>query len=69
MTSRFLLKVLLPLALGVAVSLAILVFSEIGYQRLEQANRQGTGALEIEAKLNDVVGLTADAETGHAAFS
>ena len=68
MTSRFPLKVLLPLALGVAVSLAILVFSEIGYQRLEHANRQGTGALEIEAKLNDLVGLTSDAETGQRGF-
>jgi signal transduction histidine kinase len=68
MTFRFPLKVLLPLALGVVVSLAILVFSEIGYQRLELANRQGTGALEIEAKLNDLVGLTADAETGQRGF-
>lgn len=67
-SSRFPLKVLLPLALGVAVSLAILVFAEIGYQRLEMANRQGTGALEIEAKLNDLVGLVADAETGQRGF-
>ena len=68
MTSRFPLKVMLPLALGVVVSIAILVFAEIGYQRLEIANRQGTGALEIEARLNDLVGLTSDAETGQRGF-
>jgi signal transduction histidine kinase len=68
MSSRFPLKVLLPLALGVAVSIAILIFAEIGYQRLELANRQSTGALEIEAKLNDLVGLTSDAETGQRGF-
>ncbi len=66
--SRFPLKVLLPLALGVVVSIAILVFAEIGYQRLERANRQSTGALEIEAKLSDVVALVADAETGQRGF-
>jgi signal transduction histidine kinase len=68
MTPRFPMKVLLPLGLGVAVSIAILIFAEIGYQRLEIANRQGTGALEIEAKLNDLVALVADAETGQRGF-
>ena len=33
------LRVLLPLALGVIVSLGVLGFAEIGYRRLEFANR------------------------------
>jgi len=68
MKNRFPLKVLFPLGLGVIVSMAILVFAEIGYQRLEVANRQSTGALEIEARLNDLVALVADAETGQRGY-
>ena len=51
MTRPFPLKVLLPLALGVIVSVAVLVFSEFGYRRLDVANRQSTTALEMEARL------------------
>ena len=62
MSRPFPLKVLLPLALGVIVSIAILVFSEFGYRRLDVANRQSTTALETQARLNDVVALVVDAE-------
>src|SRR5262245_44010169 len=68
MKPPFPLKVLLPLALGVIVSLAVLVFSEFGYRRLELANRESTGALEMQARLNDLVALVADAETGQRGF-
>jgi signal transduction histidine kinase len=68
MKPPFPLKVLLPLALGVIVSVAVLVFSEFGYRRLEVANRQSTGALEMQALLNDVMALVADAETGQRGY-
>jgi signal transduction histidine kinase len=68
MNPPFPLKVLLPLALGVIVSVAVLVFSEFGYRRLEVANRQSTGALEMQALLNDVMALVADAETGQRGY-
>ena len=60
MTRPFPLKVMLPLALGVIVSIAVLVFSEFGYRRLDVANRQSTTALEMEARLNDVMQLVVD---------
>ena len=68
MTRPFPLKVLLPLALGVIVSIAVLVFSEFGYRRLDVANRQSTTALEMEARLNDVMQLVVDAETAQRGY-
>src|SRR5213075_1928332 len=68
MTRPFPLKVLLPLALGVIVSIAVLVFSEFGYRRLDVANRQSTTALEMEARLNDVMALVVDAETSQRGY-
>ena len=68
MTRPFPLKVLLPLALGVIVSVAVLVFSEFGYRRLDVANRQSTTALEMEARLNDVMQLVVDAETAQRGY-
>jgi signal transduction histidine kinase len=68
MSRPFPLKVLLPLALGVIVSIAILVFSEFGYRRLDVANRQSTTALETQARLNDVIALVVDAEAGQRGY-
>jgi len=68
MRRPFPLKVLLPLALGVIVSIAVLVFSEFGYRRLDEANRRTTSALEMQTKVNDVMALITDAETGQRGF-
>jgi signal transduction histidine kinase len=68
MTRPFPLKVLLPLALGVIVSIAVLVFSEFGYRRLDVANRQSTTALEMESRLNDAMALVVDAETAQRGY-
>jgi len=46
------LRVLLPLALGVIVSLGVLGFAEIGYRRLEFANKAMSAALEMETAVN-----------------
>ena len=64
----FPLKVLVPLALGVVVSLAVLAFAELGYRRLETANRSTSNALAMQAAVNEVLARVADAETGQRGF-
>src|SRR6478736_2518820 len=62
------LRVLLPLALGVIVSLGVLGFAEIGYRRLEFANKAMSAALEMEKAVNDTLALIGEAESGQRGF-
>jgi signal transduction histidine kinase len=62
------LRVLLPLALGVIVSLAVLGFAEIGYRRLEFANKAMSAALEMETAVNETLALIGDAESGQRGY-
>ncbi len=62
------LKVLLPLLLGIVASLAIAVYAELGYRRLEVANRQMAVALEMQASLHEMLALIVDAETGQRGY-
>jgi signal transduction histidine kinase len=62
------LKVVLPLALGIIASLAIAVYAELGYRRLESANRQMAVALEMQSTLNEALALIVDAETGQRGY-
>jgi signal transduction histidine kinase len=62
------LKVLLPLVLGIIASLAIAVYAELGYRRLESANRQMAIALEMQSTLHEVLALIVDAETGQRGY-
>jgi signal transduction histidine kinase len=62
------LRVLLPLALGVIVSLGVLGFAEIGYRRLEFANRAMSAALEMETAVNETLALVGEAESGQRGF-
>ncbi|MBU6483437.1 MAG: CHASE3 domain-containing protein [Betaproteobacteria bacterium] len=62
------LRVLLPLALGMVVSLAILGFAEFGYQRLEFANRAMSTALEMETVVNETLALIVDAESSQRGY-
>jgi signal transduction histidine kinase len=62
------LRVLLPLALGVIVSLGVLGFAEIGYRRLEFANRAMSAALEMETSVNEPLALIGEAESGQRGF-
>ncbi|MCC7326149.1 MAG: CHASE3 domain-containing protein [Burkholderiales bacterium] len=68
MRSPLSLKVVLPLLLGIVASLAIAVYSEIGYRRLELANRQMAAALELNASFNELFALIVDAESGQRGF-
>jgi hypothetical protein len=62
------LRVMLPLVLGVVVSLSILGFAELGYRRLEFANRAMGTALEMESAVNETLALVTDAETGQRGY-
>ena len=62
------LKVVLPLVLGIIASLAIAVYAELGYRRLESANRQMTVSLEMQGTLHEVMALIVDAETGQRGY-
>ena len=62
------LRVLLPLALGVIVSLGVLGFAEIGYRRLEFANKAMSAALETETAVNETLALIGEAESGQRGF-
>ena len=62
------LKIVVPLLLVIVGSLAIAVYAEFGFRRLEIANRQMAVALEMEAALHEVLGLIVDAETGQRGY-
>ena len=62
------LRVLLPLALGVIVSLGVLGFAEIGYRRLEFANKAMSAALEMETAVNETLALIGEAESGQRGY-
>ena len=62
------LKIVIPLVLGIIASLAVAVYAELGYRRLEVANKQMAVALEMQAILQEVLLLVVDAETGQRGF-
>ena len=62
------LKIAFPLVLGIVASLAIAVYAEFGFRRLEIANRQMAVALEMQAALHEALGLIVDAETGQRGY-
>ena len=57
-------KLLIPLTLGLAVSVSVLVYSERSYQRLNRANQLVSGSLETQAVASQLLGFLSDAETG-----
>jgi signal transduction histidine kinase len=62
------LKVAAPLVLGIIASLAIAVYAELGYRRLELANRQMAVTLQLQSTLHEVLALIVDAETGQRGY-
>ena len=54
--------------LGIVASLAIAVYAELGYRRLESANRQMAVALEMQSSLHEMLALIVDAETGQRGY-
>ncbi|MEO8346230.1 MAG: CHASE3 domain-containing protein [Betaproteobacteria bacterium] len=68
MKSTLSLKIVIPLVLGIIASLAIAVYAELGYRRLELANKQMAVALEMQAVLHEMLALVVDAENGQRGF-
>ena len=68
MKSPFPLKIVLPLALGIVVSLGIVVYAEFSYRSLESANRQMASAVIMQSTLHETLALVIDAETGQRGY-
>ena len=66
--SPFPLKILLPLALGIVASLAIVVYAEFSYRSLDSANRQMAAAVIMQSTLHETLALVIDAETGQRGY-
>ena len=62
------LKIVIPLLLGIVASLAIAVYAEFGFRRLEIAKGQMAVALEMQAALHEALALIVDAETGQRGY-
>jgi signal transduction histidine kinase len=61
-------KLLLPLALGCALSVAVMVFSERSHHRLNQANQLIASSIETQAVASQILALVSDAETAQRGF-
>jgi signal transduction histidine kinase len=60
--------VALPLTLGIVVSIAIAAYAELAYRRLEQANREMSVALEMQATLHATLAQIVGAEGGQRGY-
>lgn len=60
--------IVVPLILGIVGAVVLLVFAELGYQRLESAAQRVAGALELQSALYEAQSLVVDAETGQRGF-
>ncbi|HYM26226.1 MAG TPA: CHASE3 domain-containing protein, partial [Vicinamibacterales bacterium] len=61
-------RVLVPIILGMLVALAVVGVAEIGYRRLEFANRAMSTALEMETVVNQTLALIIDAESSQRGY-
>jgi len=61
-------KLLLPLALGLALSVAVMVFSERSHERLNRANQLMASSIETQAVASQILALVSDAETAQRGF-
>jgi signal transduction histidine kinase len=57
-----------PLVLGIIAALALLIFAELGYQRLESAAQRVAASLELQSALYEAQSLVVDAEAGQRGF-
>ena len=68
MKSPLPIKIVIPLVMGIIVSLAIAVYAELGYRSLESANRQMATVLVMRSTLADIFLLVIDAETAQRGY-
>ena len=57
-----------PLVLGILAALGLLIFAELGYQRLESAAQRVASALELQSALYEAQSLVVDAEASQRGF-
>ena len=67
-TTRVPRLIVVPLVLGIVAALALLVFAELGYQRLESAAQRVASSLELQSSLYEAQSLVVDAEAGQRGF-
>ena len=60
--------IVFPLILGIIGSLALLLFAELGYQRLESAAQRVAASLELQSSLYEAQALVVDAEAGQRGY-
>lgn len=60
--------IVIPLVLGIFGALAVLLFGELGYHRLESATQRVATSLELQATINELQGLVVGAETGQRGY-
>ncbi len=60
--------IVVPIVLGIVAALVLLLFAELGYQRLESATQRVATSLELQATINEMQGLIVGAETGQRGF-
>jgi len=60
--------IVVPLVAGIVGAIVLLIFAELGYQRLESAAQRVAGALELQSALYETQSLVVDAETGQRGF-
>jgi signal transduction histidine kinase len=60
--------IVLPLVLGIVGSLGLLLFAELGYQRLESAAQRVAASLELQSSLYEAQALVVDAEAGERGY-
>jgi signal transduction histidine kinase len=57
-----------PLLVGILAALALLLFAELGYQRLESAAQRVAASLELQSSLYEAQSLVVDAEAAQRGF-
>jgi len=60
--------IVIPLVVGIVAALALLMFAELGYQRLESAAQRVAASLELQSALYEAQSLVVDAEAGQRGF-
>jgi CHASE3 domain sensor protein len=67
-SSRVSRLIAIPLLVGIVAALALLLFAELGYQRLESAAQRVASSLELQSSLYEAQSLVVDAEAGQRGF-
>ncbi|MBA3774887.1 MAG: CHASE3 domain-containing protein [Betaproteobacteria bacterium] len=62
------LKIVAPLVSGIILSIVVMVYATLGFNRLDLQNRSASGILEMQSALTQVLLVVVDAETGQRGY-